>query len=58
MFSRWEYVVSGDPINEIAVAEPLAMPGETVIAPHAYQYVSDFVRGTRLEVLKNDQRKV
>eukprot|EP00042_Codosiga_hollandica_P050953 m.618782 g.618782 ORF g.618782 m.618782 type:complete len:1572 (-) comp58191_c0_seq1:134-4849(-) len=57
VFSRWEYVVSGPPMSQIAVAEPLAMPGETVISPEAYDMVRDFMAGTSLDVLRNDIRK-
>eukprot|EP00923_Selenidium_pygospionis_P005600 GHVN01009476.1.p1 GENE.GHVN01009476.1~~GHVN01009476.1.p1 ORF type:complete len:2152 (-),score=368.99 GHVN01009476.1:289-6744(-) len=32
-FGRWEYVVAGKPLEEIAVAEPLARVGETAISP-------------------------
>ena len=58
MFSRWEFVVSGPPVTQIAIAEPLALPGETVIAPEALAIVGDFVMGTMLEQLKDTDRKV
>jgi hypothetical protein len=51
VFSRWEYVVSGPPIGQIAIAESLAMPGETVISPQALCYVDGFVIGTPLSQL-------
>lgn len=36
VMDRWEYVVGGPPFEEIAVAEPLAKSGETVISPSVY----------------------
>ncbi len=39
VFNRWEYVVAGPPISQIAIAEPLAEPGETVVSPEAWELV-------------------
>ena len=36
VFKRWEYVVAGPPMAQLAVAEPLALPGETVLSPEAW----------------------
>ena len=57
VFNRWEYVVAGPPISQIAIAEPLALPGETVISPQAWEYVRDLVIGTPLEKLVGKDRK-
>ena len=54
VFNRWEYVVAGPPIGQIAVAEPLAMPGETVMSPESYLHVQGLVECTPLEELKDD----
>ena len=43
---------------QIAVAEPLALPGETVISPEAWDFVSHQVLGTALIELKDTPRKV
>jgi class 3 adenylate cyclase/tetratricopeptide (TPR) repeat protein len=32
---RWEYVVAGDPLRQVAEAEHTAGPGETIISPEA-----------------------
>ncbi|KAH8739018.1 SgcA [Cryptosporidium ryanae] len=37
VMDRWEYVVGGPPFEEIAIAEPLAKSGETVISPSVYK---------------------
>ena len=36
---RWEYVLDGDALSQIAVAEPLAKPGEIVVAPPAWAHL-------------------
>ena len=40
---RYEYVICGSPLDQVAIAEPLAAIGETVISPQAWQYVDQFV---------------
>ena len=37
---RFEYVIAGTPMEQIAVAEPLAGSGETVLSPETWQHVS------------------
>ena len=34
---RFEYVLTGDPLAQIAIAEPLAGPGQTVLSPQAWE---------------------
>eukprot|EP00047_Mylnosiga_fluctuans_P023320 m.136081 g.136081 ORF g.136081 m.136081 type:complete len:845 (-) comp9543_c0_seq6:1402-3936(-) len=46
VLGRWEYVVSGDPMVQIGIAEPLAEPGETVLSPEAWALVQPFARAT------------
>jgi class 3 adenylate cyclase len=33
LMNRWEYCAAGPPLEEVAVAEPLASPGQTVVSP-------------------------
>ncbi|HSX80249.1 MAG TPA: tetratricopeptide repeat protein, partial [Candidatus Saccharimonadia bacterium] len=33
VLERWEYVVAGDPLRQVAEAEHIAGPGETIISP-------------------------
>jgi len=33
LMNRWEYCAAGPPLEEVAIAEPLAQPGETVTSP-------------------------
>jgi class 3 adenylate cyclase len=35
VFGRWEYVVAGDPLRQVAEAEKQARPGEIVLSPEA-----------------------
>ncbi|MBM3226047.1 MAG: adenylate/guanylate cyclase domain-containing protein [Candidatus Tectomicrobia bacterium] len=35
VLERWEYVVAGDPIRQVAEAEQVAHPGETVLSPES-----------------------
>ncbi|KAF7459232.1 putative adenylate cyclase [Cryptosporidium felis] len=43
VMDRWEYVVGGPPFEEIAIAEPLAKSGETVISPSVYSILGKYV---------------
>ncbi len=36
MYNRWEYVVAGEPLSQIAIAEKQAQPGEVIIAPQTW----------------------
>jgi hypothetical protein len=57
VFNRWEYVVAGPPIGQIAVAEPLAMPGETVMSPESFMQVQGLIEVTPLVQLKDDKTR-
>jgi class 3 adenylate cyclase/tetratricopeptide (TPR) repeat protein len=35
VLERWEYVVAGDPLRQVAEAEHNAAPGETIVSPEA-----------------------
>jgi len=39
LVDRWEYCAAGVPLEEVAVAEPLAKPGETVLSPSITQLI-------------------
>jgi len=50
---RVEYIIAGSPIEQIAVAEPLARIGETCVSPQAWEYVKDCViEGRKLDLRK------
>eukprot|EP00928_Gymnodinium_smaydae_P021017 TRINITY_DN1815_c0_g1_i2.p1 TRINITY_DN1815_c0_g1~~TRINITY_DN1815_c0_g1_i2.p1 ORF type:complete len:1581 (+),score=389.81 TRINITY_DN1815_c0_g1_i2:120-4862(+) len=40
LMGRWEYCIAGTPLDQIAIAEPLASPGETVLSPEATALLS------------------
>jgi len=47
---RLEYLISGAPLEQISVAEPLAKNGETCLSPQAWDLVKDCViEGRKLE---------
>jgi class 3 adenylate cyclase len=47
---RFEYVISGHPIEQISIAEPLAKNGETCLSPQAWEYIKDCaIEGQQLE---------
>lgn len=46
--NRWEYVVAGEPITEMAVAEQGAEPGQIVLGPTAWQVASQYLAGRSL----------
>mmetsp|Transcript_44947 Transcript_44947/g.144002 ORF Transcript_44947/g.144002 Transcript_44947/m.144002 type:complete len:1129 (-) Transcript_44947:87-3473(-) len=63
---RFEYIIAGNPIEQISIAEPLAKNGETCLSPQAWEHVSDCViedTGRSLErpdfhlLLKMDEQK-
>lgn len=39
---RYEYVIAGNPVEQISVAEPLAKNGETCLSPQAWRYAADW----------------
>ncbi|EGD79547.1 hypothetical protein PTSG_10115 [Salpingoeca rosetta] len=45
IFKRWEYILAGPPMTQIAIAEPLAKPGETVISPEAAEIAGKIIQG-------------
>ncbi|GIX65543.1 adenylate cyclase, putative [Babesia caballi] len=49
MMERWEFVIAGKPLEEIAVAEPLASKGQTVMSRSVYDLVNSHVRVTPVE---------
>ena len=47
--NSWEYVIGGDPLRQIGVAEPLAKNGQTVISPEAFEHLEGYVECTPVE---------
>ncbi|GMI14167.1 hypothetical protein TrVE_jg2716 [Triparma verrucosa] len=45
VLGRWEFILSGEGVNQIKDAEPAAGPGETVISPQVWKHVSDYFEG-------------
>jgi class 3 adenylate cyclase/tetratricopeptide (TPR) repeat protein len=48
VLGHWEYVVGGDPLVQVAVAEQQAQPGEVILSPQAWQEARPFFTGTPL----------
>ena len=48
VFSRWETVVSGEPIMQLEPVISDAKPGECVLAPDAWDLVAAHCRGAKL----------
>jgi predicted ATPase/class 3 adenylate cyclase len=46
---RWEYMVAGDPLVQMAMAERLAKPGQIVLSSPAWQEAQAFFVGTEIE---------
>lgn len=44
---RWEYVVAGDPLVQVASAEHFAQPGEIFLSPQVWAMVNRFFIGTQ-----------
>ncbi|KAK1441915.1 adenylyl cyclase beta [Babesia gibsoni] len=49
MMERWEFVIAGKPLEEIAVAEPLASKGQTVLSHSVYEIIQDEIKVTEIE---------
>lgn len=58
VFKRWEYILAGPPMTQIAIAEPLARPGETVISPEAAELAGKTIvrKSTVGELIDGKQR--
>jgi hypothetical protein len=52
VLGRWEYVVAGDPLSQIAIAEPMALNGETVVAPEAWELIAHCAKGELLSDIR------
>ncbi len=44
---RWEYVVGGDPLVQVAVVEGQAQPGQIVVSPQAWSQIQAYFRGEK-----------
>ena len=49
VLDRWEYVVGGDPLVQVAMAEHQAKPGQIILSPQAWAEGQTFFIGTPLE---------
>ncbi len=48
-FGRWEFLVAGEPILQVSLAEKLTKPGRVVLSPEAWALVQDTCSGNLLE---------
>ncbi len=48
-FGRWEFLIAGEPIIQVSLAERQAQPGEVVLSPEAWALVQDACTGSPLE---------
>ncbi len=48
LFGRWEFLVTGEPLVEMSLAERQAQPGQTILAPSAWKLVADRCAGQKL----------
>ncbi len=48
-FGRWEFLIAGEPILQVSLAEQQAQPGEVVLSPEAWELVQDACTGSPLE---------
>ena len=49
IFKRWEYILSGPPMTQIAIAEPLAHSGQTCVSPEAWEIAQQSFEGFELQ---------
>jgi class 3 adenylate cyclase/tetratricopeptide (TPR) repeat protein len=48
VYSRWEFLVAGDPLVQMSLAEKAARPGQVVLSPEAWTLVRPVCDGHRL----------
>lgn len=48
VYGRWEFVITGSPLNQVSQAEAEAQPGEVVLAPEAWDLVQACATGQTL----------
>ncbi|MDX1520893.1 MAG: adenylate/guanylate cyclase domain-containing protein, partial [Anaerolineae bacterium] len=48
VLGRWEYVVCGDPLVQVALAERQAKPGQTIFSPQAWAMAKSYFSGVAL----------
>ncbi len=48
LMGRWEFLIAGEPLIQIGVANQQAQPGEVVLSPEAYKLVRNQCTGTPL----------
>lgn len=51
---RSEFIVAGLPLDQIAIAEPLASPGQTVCSPEAWEHLEDVFDGVLISDLMGE----
>jgi class 3 adenylate cyclase/predicted ATPase len=49
VLGRWEYVVGGDPLAQVAMAERKTSPSEVMLSPQAWAEVGQFFRGNPVD---------
>jgi len=45
VYGRWEFVITGSPLNQVSQAEAKAQPGEVVLSPEAWDLVEAYATG-------------
>jgi len=48
VLGRWDFILSGEGVSQIAVAEPAAGPTETVVSPQSWAYLATDFDGEEL----------
>ncbi|NJP05617.1 MAG: adenylate/guanylate cyclase domain-containing protein [Chloroflexaceae bacterium] len=56
VYSRWLWLITGDPLLQVARAEQYAEPGQVVLSPQAWQLVQDSCLGQPIDQLPLSQR--
>ncbi len=51
---RWEYLVAGDPLVQVAMSEHKAQPGQIVFSPQAWQEVAEIFSGVTIPSIDAD----
>jgi class 3 adenylate cyclase/tetratricopeptide (TPR) repeat protein len=48
-FGRWEFLIAGEPVLQVSLAEKEAQPGQVVLSPEAWALVEDVCTGKLLQ---------
>lgn len=56
-FGRWEFMIAGEPMLQVGLAEKYTRPGQVVLSPEAWNLVQDTCTGHRVETSASPENR-